>query len=74
MHKNKTIFLSVLSLKDENLLDQNLSESIDFYKDCKQLIDKTKIVLGRKKVVNFSLQSTTYGEINTKSISATSKI
>ena len=72
--KKGDILLNILSTDKSGEIDKKYAETISFYRECRELIDKTYFALGRKKEYNFTTQSTTNGRIDTKAISTTSKI
>ena len=74
MENKNDILLEVLSIKDNSQLDERYAETISFYRECSELIEKTYFALGRKKEYNYTTQSTSNGRIDTRTISATSKI
>ena len=74
MEKESDILLKILSTDKSGQIDKKYAETLRFYRECSELIEKTYFALGRKKEYNFTTQSTTNGRIDTKTISATSKI
>lgn len=74
MENNNDILSKILSGDKLGHVDKKYAETISFYRECSELIEKTYSALGRKKEYNFTTQSTTNGRIDTQSISATSEI
>jgi hypothetical protein len=74
MDKKSNILLEILSTEKAGQVDKQYAETINFYRECSELIEKTYFALGRKKEYNFTTQSTTNGKIDTRTISETSKI
>lgn len=74
MEKSNDILLKILSPDKSGRISKEYAETISFYRECRELIEKTYLALGRKKEYNFTTQSTTNGRIDTRTISATSKI
>jgi len=74
MDTKNDILLEILSTDKAGQIDKKYAETISFYRECSELIEKTYFALGRKKEYNFTTQSTTNGKIDTRTISATSKI
>lgn len=73
--KNKNdILLKALSVNDLSQVDKRYADTIDFYRECSELVEKTYLALGRKKIYNITTQSTAHGRIDTRTISATHKI
>lgn len=68
------ILLKVLSIDPQSELDKKYIESVNFYRECSDLIEKTYFALGKKKKYDITSQSSTYGKINTKTTAATSQI
>jgi hypothetical protein len=74
MEKEGDILLKILSTDNLGQIDKKYAETVVLYRECSELIEKTYFALGRKKEYKFTTQSTTNGRIETKTISATSKI
>lgn len=74
METKNDILLKFLSADDSCQIDEKYAETINFYRECSDLIEKTYFALGRKKEYNFTTQSTINGKIDTRAISTTSKI
>ena len=74
MENNNDILLRFLPADKTGQIDKKYAETISFYRECSELIEKTYYALGRKKEYKFTSQSTTNGKIDTKSISTTSEI
>lgn len=74
MENKNDILLKVLSTDKHGQIDSRYAETISFYRECSELIEKTYFALGRKREFNFTTQSTTNGRIDSRSISTTSKI
>lgn len=74
MENKNDILLKILSTDKSGQIDKKYAETISFYRECSELIEKTYFALGRKKEYNYTTQSTTNGKIDSRTISATSKI
>lgn len=74
MEEKNDILLKILLSDKSDQLDKKYAETINFYRECSELIEKTYYALGRKKEYKFTTQSTTNGRIDTTTISATSQI
>jgi hypothetical protein len=74
MENKNDILLKILSTDKSGEIDKKYADTIRFYRECSELIEKTYFALGRKKEYNFTTQSTTNGRIDSRTISATSKI
>lgn len=74
MENKSDILLKILSTDNSGQIDKRYAETISFYRECSELIEKTYSALGRKKEYKFTSQSTTNGKIDTRTISATSQI
>jgi len=68
------ILFKALSLDPKSELDKKYIESINFYRECSDLVEKTYLALGKKKKYNITSQSSTNGKINTRTTAATSQI
>ncbi len=74
VEKIDVILLKLFPTDESGQIGKKYTETIRFYKECKELIEKTYFALGRKKEYNFTTQSTTNGRIDTRTISTTTKI
>lgn len=74
MDKRNDILLKILSTDKLGQLDKKYAETISFYRECSELIEKTHSALGRKKEYKITTQSTADGKIDTRAIYTTSKI
>lgn len=74
MEDKNDILLKILSTDKNGQIDKRYAETISFYRECSELIEKTYFALGRKREYNFTTQSTTNGRIDSRAISTTSKI
>ena len=74
MEDKNHILLKILSTDKNGQIDKRYAETISFYRECSELIEKTYFALGRKREYNFTTQSTTNGRIDSRAISTTSKI
>lgn len=74
MENKNDILLKVLSIDQSGHMDKKYAETISFYRECSELIERTYLALGRKKEYSFTNQSTTNGRIDTRAITTTSQI
>lgn len=74
MENKNDILLKILSTDKQGQIDKKYAETISFYRECSELIEKTYFALGRKREFNYTTQSTTNGRIDSRAISTTSKI
>ena len=72
-NRNDTI-LKILSTDKRGNVDKKYAETISFYRECSELIEKTYFALGKKRELHYSTQSSSNGKIDTRTISATSQI
>lgn len=74
MENKNDILLKILSTDKQGQIYKKYAETISFYRECSELIEKTYFALGRKREFNYTTQSTTNGRIDSRAISTTSKI
>lgn len=74
MENKNDILFKFLSIDKPEQIDKKYAETISFYRECSELIEKTYNALGRKREYNYTTQSTTNGQLDTRTVSPTSKI
>ena len=74
VENEKDMLLKVLPVDKSFEVNKKHIETINLYRKCSELMERTYFALGRKKKYHFTPQSTTNGKINTSSVSTTSEI